>query len=86
MASEPVDVLRLSLCAEGGMPVTDSSFALRVLMDQDGVMRRSDDEFSEITCRGTSAMLTEEKGGVRRWLVLFPRRQGEKLSDVDPSF
>jgi hypothetical protein len=33
-----------------------SSFVLSVLIDQEGVMRRSDAAFSEITCSGTSAM------------------------------
>ena len=56
MASEPAEALRLSFWAKGGMPVMGSSFVLRVLIDHDGVMRRSDDEFSEITRKGTSAM------------------------------
>lgn len=47
---------------EGGMPVTGSSFVLRVLIDHEGVMRRSDDEFSETTCKGTSAMSCRVQG------------------------
>lgn len=56
MASDPPKALRLSFCAEGGTPVMGSSFALSVVMDHDGVMRRSEAEFSEITRSGTSAM------------------------------
>lgn len=36
-----------------------SSLVLSWLMVHDGVMRRSDEEFSEMTCRGTSAMAGE---------------------------
>lgn len=72
MASEPADALRLSLWAKGGIPVIGSSFVLRVLIDQDGVMRRSDAEFSEITCRGTSAvaMFAETRWGWRAGFAL----------------
>lgn len=38
--------------------MTVSSFALSVLIDHDGVMRRSADEFSETTTSGTSAIVT----------------------------
>lgn len=37
--------------------MTVSSFALSVLIDHDGVMRRSADEFSETTRSGTSAIV-----------------------------
>lgn len=36
--------------------MTGSNLALRVLMDHEGVMRRSDDELSETTSSGTSAI------------------------------
>ncbi len=36
------------------MPVTGSSFALSWPMVHDGVMRRSEEEFSEVTWRGIS--------------------------------
>lgn len=39
------------------MPVTVSSFALSWLMVHDGVTRRSTAALSEMTCRGTSAMV-----------------------------
>lgn len=41
---------------EGGMPVTVSNFALSVVMDHEGVMRRSDEVLSDTTISGTSAM------------------------------
>lgn len=44
------------------MPVTSSSLALSCPMDQDGVMRRSEPEFSEVTWIGISA-------GVRRLML-----------------
>lgn len=53
-----VEVLRKIRWNEGGIPVTGSNFALSVLMDHAGVIRRSEDEFSDTTCRGTSAMIT----------------------------
>lgn len=52
-----VVVLRTIRWADGGIPVTVSSFALSVLIDHDGVMRRSADEFSETTRSGTSAIV-----------------------------
>lgn len=48
--------LRVSVCHDGGMPVTVSSLDLSWVMVQDGVMRRSDCAYSEITRSGTSAM------------------------------
>lgn len=39
------------------MPVTGSSLVRSWLMVHDGVMRRSDDELSEMTSSGTSAIL-----------------------------
>lgn len=51
-------VLRMIFWYEGGIPVTVSSFALSVLIDHDGVMRRSADEFSETTKSGTSAIVS----------------------------
>ena len=51
-------VFRLSLWHDGGMPVMGSSFALSWLIVHDGVMRRSAAAFSDITRRGTSAMMT----------------------------
>lgn len=56
ISSDAPDVLRESLCEPGGMPVTVSSLVLSWLMDHDGVMRRSAAAFSEITCRGISAI------------------------------
>lgn len=50
-------VLSTIFWAEGGIPVTVSSFALSVLIDHAGVMRRSADEFSETTRSGTSAIV-----------------------------
>jgi len=38
--------------------VIGSSLLFSWLMDHDGVMRRSDEEFSEVTRSGTSAMIT----------------------------
>jgi hypothetical protein len=55
--TSPVDVLRVILCDEGGTPVTGSNLVLSWLMDHDGVMRRSDEEFSDRTRRGISAMM-----------------------------
>lgn len=45
------------LWKDGGIPVTGSSLVFSVLMDQAGVMRRSEEELSETTCSGTSAMV-----------------------------
>ena len=53
------EVLRTIRCDPGGTPVTGSNLALSVEMDHDGVIRRSDEEFSEMTCNGTSAMVTD---------------------------
>lgn len=39
------------------MPVTGSSFALSWLMVHEGVMRRSDEAFSDIIKRGTSPIV-----------------------------
>ena len=50
-------VLSRILWAKGGIPVMVSSFALSVLIDHAGVMRRSADEFSETTRSGTSAIV-----------------------------
>lgn len=61
-------VLRLILWDEGGIPVMGSSLDLSWLMVHDGVIRRSDEEFSEMTCRGTSAMVDD--------LVWFPGPSG----------
>ena len=44
---------------EGGMPVIGSSLVLSWLMDHDGVMRRSDAVFSEMTCSGMSAIFIQ---------------------------
>ena len=38
----------VSLCDNGGMPVTGSSFAFSCPMVHEGVIRRSDEEFSEV--------------------------------------
>lgn len=39
--------------------MTGSNFVLSVLMDHAGVIRRSEDEFSDTTCKGTSAMIAK---------------------------
>lgn len=59
MASAPAVGLRDRRWHEGGMPVTGSSLVLSCEMDQDGVMRRSDCAYSEMTTSGTSAMAAE---------------------------
>lgn len=58
--------LRNKIWEEGGMPVIGSSLTLSSDMVHEGVIRRSEDEFSEITCKGTSAMA---EISVRYWLV-----------------
>lgn len=54
-----------------------SSLDLSWVMVHDGVMRRSDEEFSEMTCRGTSAM-----AGNLGWL-LGPNGRNGKESGLD---
>lgn len=54
--------LRKSFWNEGGIPVTVSNFALSLLMDHEGVMRRSDEVFSDTTLRGTSAIVRDRMG------------------------
>jgi hypothetical protein len=49
---EPMRIL--SCCELAGMPVTGSSRALSCVIVHAGLMRRSDDEFSEVISRGTS--------------------------------
>lgn len=39
------------------MPVIGSSLDFKWLIDHDGVMRLSDEAFSDIICNGTSAMV-----------------------------
>jgi hypothetical protein len=45
---------KVSFCDRGGMPVTGSSFAFSWPIVHDGVIRRSEDEFSEVIWRGMS--------------------------------
>ena len=45
---------RVSFCDDGAMPVTGSSFVLRCAMDQDGVMRRSEEESVDTIRMGMS--------------------------------
>lgn len=52
-------VLRKSFCDDGGMPVMVSIFFLSWLTVQDGVIRRSEAVFSDMTRRGTSAMMSK---------------------------
>lgn len=57
----------MSFCERGGMPVTGSNFAFSCPMVHEGVMRRSEEEFSEVTSNGMSPaacilMLTAEEG------------------------
>lgn len=59
------EVLRKSRWDEGGTPVTGSNFALSVLMDHAGVMRRSEDELSDTTSSGMSAMTKAVTAGPR---------------------
>lgn len=50
------------------MPVIGSSLALSCVMVQDGLIRRSDEEFSEAISRGTSSavvMVSDVLGVVR---------------------
>lgn len=71
--------LRDSFWEEGGMPVTVSSFALRVLMDHEGVMRRSDEVLSETTRKGTSAIVCVVVGSANGWgLLLLTPKGGPK--------
>lgn len=71
-ASEP-GTLRLSFCDDGGMPVMGSSLVLSWVMVHDGVMRRSEAAFSDITWSGMSAMIVQYRellvGGCRRFPV-----------------
>lgn len=53
----PPGVFNDSRCDEGGTPVIGSSFAFSWPMVHDGVMRRSEETFSDTTMRGTSAMV-----------------------------
>lgn len=46
---------RLSLCWLAGTPVMGSRRALSWEMDHEGVIRRSEDEFSDVISRGMSA-------------------------------
>ena len=50
------------------MPVMGSNFVFNCAIDHAGVMRRSDAEYSEMTWRGTSAM-------VSRVVVLWDNRE-----------
>lgn len=52
------------------MPVTVSSFALSLLMDHEGVIRRSDEVFSETTRKGTSAMVCVVVWDANVWRLL----------------
>lgn len=79
MRSAPTDVWRLSLCDDGGMPVTVSSFALSWLMVHDGVMRRSEAAFSETTSRGTSAMVSLRRLAGR---LKCCRSSGESVAEL----
>lgn len=45
--------------------MTGSNFALSVLMDHEGVMRRSEDELSDTTSSGMSAMTRAAMAGPR---------------------
>lgn len=58
--------LREILCDDGGIPVTGSNFVLSLLMDHDGVMRRSDEVVSDTTRSGTSAMMIAVDRAERR--------------------
>lgn len=74
-----------------------SSLALSCPMVQEGVMRRSEAAFSEMTCRGTSAIVLDAgEGEVRlvrsgvvrdipkraaRLVVVFPKRLFQRLQD-----
>lgn len=53
-----VKVLRVMRCEEGGMPVMGSILVFSWAMDHEGVMRRSEEEYSDVTYIGTSDMLT----------------------------
>ena len=48
----------MSFCDAGGMPVTDSSLALRREMVHEGVMRLSDEEAVEMIRSGISWAVT----------------------------
>lgn len=50
--------------------MTVSSFALSLLMDHEGVMRRSDEVFSETTRKGTSAMVCVVVWDANLWRLL----------------
>jgi len=53
-----------SFWQEGGMPVIGSSLALSCVMVHDGVIRRSEDAFSDTTIKGTSAMIALDEKAV----------------------
>lgn len=54
---------KASLWNDGGIPVMGSSFDLSWLMVHEGVIRRSDEAFSDTTINGTSAMAACGAGG-----------------------
>ena len=53
MASFP-DERRARLCADGGIPVTDSNLSFRWAIVHDGLMRRSEEPTLDVTRTGTS--------------------------------
>lgn len=56
------ETFREILCDDGGIPVTGSSLVLSLLIDHDGVIRRSDEVVSDTTRSGTSAMARAYRG------------------------
>lgn len=71
----------MSFCAEGGIPVTGSSFPLSCSIVHDGVIRRSEfgPEFSEEILRGMSPAVWR----LMAWWESFKSTQGPSCARSD---